>query len=380
MSVMSEASYDRAATGSVSREAMLLRRAGELAQAVAVLNGRDPDDWEAGLLHFKLLFELQRFGELQDAVREAVIRAAAIGPEAGSEYLVFLVRFAQRVCLVNRRLEKFVEDIEGAVRSHRDALQAWRALGARLRFRQHVAAHYTGQASINSIGLNCLPWHLPALWGFRNATGFRDQFHSFSLAGHRLEGVIDAIETDFASYCVPETIRVVETANGHKLPMRKDRGAMWNHNRSDYWTADECAALRLDAVRKAEKFRKACREPDAVFLLSRVEHEFPGEKLDFLPALNAALERHTGSPRNRILISNQTAEGRVAKLYKVDDHTAFFYCPYPRADYVWHDDALEESREGLTYERQYAGLMLAGLVHLGLYAKRDGDGDTGSRP
>lgn len=355
-------------TPNIVREALQIRAAGGLDEAVAFLREEwDHVDPQVGVLYLKVLQEIQDYAELQSALRHAIRNIHRLTRDTPSEYLEVLLRFAQRAGLSPDELDTLGESSKRLAHADPESLNAWRSLMHRQRFKRNLASRYQGRASILSLGLHCLPWSLPSIWGLRTDDQVLAQFNPFALAGHRIDGVLKALETDFAGYCEPESIMVVETPNGHRLALRKDRGGHWNHNRGDYWLKNDFAALRGNVAAKVQAFRRSCREPDAVFLLAKVDTEYPEEELDFLPRLNAALARYTGTERNRILISNQTAKGREAQIARVDDLTYFFYCPYPRPDYIWHDERTEDSREGLIYERQYVKFIVSALVRWGLF-------------
>lgn len=353
------------------REAMRLREEGDLAQAMALLRDRvDPAETAFHLTYLRLLFGFQDYATLQAETRRAL---AALTPatEMEAEDLATLLRYAERCCLPAATIGAAIAATAAAARRRTDAMTAWRAVNHRQRFRRTIAERYEGGASIVSLGLNCLPWHLPGRWGLRREADFCDLFVPFSLAGHTVAGVIAALEDDFATYCTPETVRAVTSQRGHEFAMRRDRGAFWNHNRGTYWLKDDMAALRADCARKAASFRAACRRPDVVFLLGTCPVEYPAEPLDFLPRLQAALARFTGSEQNRILVSNQTAYRARPSFRRVDATTAYVCCPYPSREYVWHDDEAADARDGLIFERSFMSFLLRALVGWGLMRRRD---------
>ena len=102
--------------------------------------------------------------------------------------------------------------------------------------------------------------------------------------------------------------------------------------------------------------------------------EFPEEPLDFLPQLDAALARFTGHQGNRILLANQTARRRPAGYHRVNEATRFLYCPYPAAEYAWHEDRTADSREGLAFEQTFMALITRALISWGLVERRSEPG------
>ncbi|NKC33570.1 hypothetical protein [Falsiroseomonas selenitidurans] len=358
--------------GSPLRAAMRLRDDGDLPAAAELLRLRaDPGDAQAGMVLLRYLFELQDYATLQDVTRDRLARLdAGFASRAGAPYLATLLRFAERCCLPLADIAPALQATATAARAAPELMLAWRAVTHRQRHRARLAAQFEGGVSLISLGLNCLAWHLPGRWGLRRETDFTALFGPFALAGHTIPGVLAALEDDFATYCTPETTRLVTTQRGHELAMRRDRTAHWNHNRGAFWLRDGAAPLRQSIIDKAVLFRAACRRPDAVFVLATCPVEYPEEALDFLPRLDAALARYTGRTGNRILISNQTARRREKGIVAVDATTRYVTCPYPAADYVWHDDLAADSREGLLFERAYMGFLLRALLQWRLLRRR----------
>ncbi|WP_439599061.1 hypothetical protein [Falsiroseomonas sp.] len=354
------------------RAAMALRKSGDLPEAVALLR-QEGDRRDPEVVHLLLgyVFDLQDYAALQAETREGLAQLDAdfIG-RAQPAQLAALLRHAERCCLPASAIGPALASLAPAARGAPELMLAWRGATRRQRQRLRLAAEFEGGASLISLGLNCLAWHLPGRWGLRREADFATLFNPFALAGHTIPGVIAALEDDFASYCAPEATRVVATRRGHEMMMRRDRTAHWNHNRSTYWLRDDAAALRRTMQEKAALFRSACRRPDAVFVLATCPVEYPEEPLDFLPRLDAALARFTGRKGNRILISNQTARRREPGMVEVDATTRYVTCPYPSADYVWHDDLYADSRAGLIFENAYLGFLLRALLQWRLLRRR----------
>lgn len=350
------------------RQAARLREAGDLPAATRALDGIDAAaDPQAGFAQLRYLFELQDYAGLQQATRQqlaALIRAGA--PPDATQWLATLLRFAERCCLPPAEIAAGLDTTRLVALAQPELLLTWRAVRRRQNYREALPARFAGSVSLISLGTNCLPWHMPGRWGLRRMADFTALFGPFSLAGHTIPGMIAALEDDFAGYCTPEAIRVVTTARGHEMAMRRDRGAHWNHNRGPYWLGQDATALRASLAAKVELFRAACRRPDAVFLLAGCQVEYPEEKLDFLPRLDAALARFTGHAGNRILVTNQTAHRREAASHQVNATTTFAYCPYPGTDYVWHDDAAADSPAGQAFERGYMLTLIRSLLRWGV--------------
>lgn len=361
------------------REALLLREAGDLPAALERLAHAMPQAGLADrLVQLRLLFELQDYATLQrqvEALVEGMTRRALV--EAGGEAATELLHFAELCAIPAPLLERLARQIAPMEKGDPDLAVTLNAIRLRAKFRADLAAKYNGSVSLVSLGLNCLPWHLPQRWGFRRPRAFSYLMVPCSLAGHTIPGVIAALEDDFAGYCTPEKVRVVKTQRGHSMAMRTDRGAFWNHHRSPYWLKDDFAALRATMAEKAENFRQACKRPNVAFLMATCPVRYPEEPLDFLPRLQAALARHTGTDRNRILITNQTTPDRPPELLQVDETVRFAYCAYPSKEYVWHDEAQADAKEGLAFERQYVGLLTRTLRGWKLLRAKPQDGPAG---
>ncbi len=364
------------------REAMRVREAGNLAEAVAMMRGAvDPTDSVAGLIYLRVLFEYQDYATLQRETRRALgALSLQTAGSAGAEYLGTVLHFAERCCLPFQDVDAALDRIGGVARKDPALLDAWRAVRRRQRHRRTLAERYRGAPSIVSLGLNCLPWHLPGRWGLRREEDFASLFVPFSLAGHTVDGIITALEGDFSDYCAPDSVRAITSQRGHEFVVRKDRSAFWNHNRGAYWLKDDMAALRADIARKAANFRAACGRPDVVFLLATCPVEYPREPLDFLPRLQAALARFTGTEANRVLITNQTARREAPSYRRVNETTAFVYCCYPRKEYVWHDDAAADASDGVQFERGYVSLLLRALLAWNVMQRIDGAAENLESP
>jgi hypothetical protein len=285
------------------RAALRLREQGASLEAIALLADEGNEaDAEVRSLLAKLQFEAHRYADLQTTLESDIDRRVAEPDrDDDTEHLLLLMRLGQRACLAMERLEGLAEATARASRGRPELLTAWRALVHRQKFRRTMAERYVGHAPIISLGLHCLPWHVPSLWGLRSRDEFVSHFNPFALGAHRLEGLAAILETDFDGYADPSETMIVETANGHRVPMRKDRAAAWNHHRSNYWLLDDAAALRADLAVKAENFRRSCKSPGAVFLIAKADVEYPEEALDFLPkeiGSSSAIKRRTIANRD----------------------------------------------------------------------------------
>ena len=183
------------------RTAIRMRGEGNLPGAIATLgNVVDPRDPDGHLIYLRVLFDLQDYAKLQQAtIRGLAALDADLAATAGADYLCTLLHFAERGCLPVEAIEAALGLTAAAARREADLLVAWRAVRHRQRQRRKLAERYVGQASLISLGLNCLPWQLPGRWGMREISDFTDLFGPFSLAGHTIPGVIAALEDDFAT-------------------------------------------------------------------------------------------------------------------------------------------------------------------------------------
>jgi hypothetical protein len=359
------------------RHAMRLREAGDLAVAVESLRADDPlADPAAEVLRWKLLYELQDYPALQAGIDLVAAQPDRIAAIADVELSSELLKFAERCHARPAAIEACLNATKAICRRDRAAGATWRASNRRAKQRDAIRARRS-RARFVSLGLNCLPWHLTGRWGLREVDDLVALLNPFSLAGHTIPGLIRALSSDFQEYCKVPEIRTIKTQRSHEFAMRTDREAFWNHHRGRFWLDNDCARLRGFLGDLAKRFRFAAQDPQAVFLLGTCPVEHPEERLDFLPALNDALSRHTGTVRNRLIITNQTARKKPWTLARIDAETWFAYCPYPSPDYVWHVEETANTDEGLEFERNYAKTLLRALIVWGL-AERPSATDQGA--
>ncbi len=322
----------------------------------------DLSDLKADLLYLRLLVDLDDHAALQAALQRSIQRLperAALAPG----YVRLLCRQALRAC-DESWLELLLRKTWKSCKADPQLLAAHRALGRRILVRTRMRASALPRASLISMGMNCMPWDIPSQWGLRGAEDFCALRTPFDSGANKLPLVLETLETDFAAYCTLDVLRSVETGGGHLTPMRKDVRAVWNHHSSGYWICDDFRRLRENMAAKVQAFRHGCRREDAVFVISHVNLDYPARPLDFLDRLNGGLERFTGSPRNRLVFINEYAA--AAATTWVDDQTLILDRPFPRADYVWYDEATTDSAEGLQYEQELAEAIMAALSLWGL--------------
>jgi hypothetical protein len=330
----------------------------------------------------------EELAEFQAALGYHVARLGESLVPPCPSYVSTLLRFAEQVCLPPEQIEKILEYMTSmyakrptpspvteairsrlAARKNRQELKFAATLAApleRQRFRAGMAEAVRASVCLVTLGLPCVPWKMLNRWGLRPESDFATGFSPFSLARHRVPGVIDALASDFSHYCRPDEIMMVKTMSGVHVPARKDRGVLWTHNRGAHWANDNFAPLIENLTWKIANFRAACRRPNPVFVMSNLTEEFPDTPLPFLPALQDALRRQTGRQENWLILTNQATSANGSSLHRVDDTTLFIRCPYPIKGYVWNDDENFDSPEGFAYEQTYISFICKALHELGL--------------
>ncbi|MBU8545413.1 MULTISPECIES: hypothetical protein [Roseomonadaceae] len=314
------------------------------------------------------LFHIEAYGEFHALIAEAGARLAEIA-EPSQAYLLFLLRFGERACLPPSAIEQVLSQLRPRAMAD-DALRpVWQAVARRQVFRGRLHGLRRGPLTLVSLGLHCLPWTLVNRWGFREAGQFATLHNPFCLAVHKAETVAATIATDFAHYADPAEMREAVTPQGQRIAMRRDGGAVWNHNRGEPWMAQDYAGLRAAIAAKAEAFRQSCRAEGLVFLMGDCRIDDPAAPIPFLDPLRAALAAATGQNRPRLILTSQSRRGGRDAVSWLDRETALISAPYPRPRYIWADDDQADSAEGLTYEHGYAVSLLRCLMRWGLAAR-----------
>ncbi|TDG32143.1 hypothetical protein E2C05_08580, partial [Paracraurococcus ruber] len=216
----------------------------------------------------------RRFAQAALAMAEAVemiaILADGMAPEALAPARAWaLARIEQHgaVALPPHLPRLLLQGLGDTVPGPGTALgRAW----ARQAFREEVAAAGLARVPLLPLGLNCLPWNLPARWGFRSAPNAMEAFNPFALASHELPTVLAALEEGWAGYAPEDGIRAIAAPGGARIPLRADGGAVWNHHAGAPWDEAGFAALRLDLAMLARRFERlaAARLPLRVALLA----------------------------------------------------------------------------------------------------------------
>lgn len=330
----------------------------------ATLLAREADlsDPEADRLYLSLLVDLDDRRALQTALQRSIERL----PDRArlpTPYLKLLCRQAQKACAAPW-IERLAQRSWKSSKTDPGLTIVLQAMSRRLMLRSRMRERAVPQASLISLGLNCLPLNVPSQWGLRRPDDYWALRSPFDSGAHRLPLVMEALESDFAAYCPPETLIQVETEGGHMAPMRKDVRAVWNHHIGAYWIADDFRRLREEMADKVQAFREGCRRDDVAFVVGRVPIDYPARPLGFLERLNRGLERFTGAARNRLIFVNEYAA--AASTQWVDDWTLVLSRPFPSESYVWYAEETMDSPDGLAYEHDLAMGMLAGLSRWGL--------------
>jgi hypothetical protein len=327
----------------------------------------DPETEAACRARLRDLFEAERYAEFQQQITAAIARIDPDGtPDPG--HLAWLLRLGGRACLDHSTFDDLLARARPSCRRSPELRLAWGAAATRARFRQLLAAALPASFELVSIGLHCLPWTLGNRWGFRTAAQFATSLNPFCLAIHKPAGVIAALADDFATYAEAEALRITTTPRGHRIPMRADGTAVWNHNKEAWWFRDGFAPLLDGMRRKAEAFRASARNPGAVFLLGNAGVFDADEDVPFLPALREALAHATGRADSRLILTAQPRGGSDGQRW-IGRDTVLLVRPYPARDYAWYDDDTADSAAGLTFERGYATAVLRCLHRWGIASR-----------
>ncbi len=323
--------------------------------------------------YLQVLVELDDNQRMQEGLRRSIARLPAVAPDSESDYLTTLCRHAGLSCLEPPVIDMFLAKTERAGRKPGPLRTARDAMRRRHQFARALSQDWEGHGTLISLGLNCMPWTLPNRWGLRSPEEFCSLFTPFAYGVHKFKGVARALQTDFEDYCQPESMVSVETKNSHLTAMRKDGGAVWNHNLGPYWLDGGFPRLRETLGEKAARLRAACRQDDAVFIMSKAPIAYPEEPVSIIETLNEVLQPFTGRANNRVLFWNEHAE--AAGRYRVDPWTHVLNCPYPTGGYIWYHDETADGPEALAYEAGCAQAIIDSMQDWGLMRPR-GEADV----
>ena len=203
------------------------------------------------------------------------------------------------------------------------------------------------------LGLHCLPWNLPARWGFRSTPQAMEAMNPFALAAHHLPVLLAALEEGWAGYAPRSAIHAVTTPSGRRLLRRQDNGAVWNHHTGPHWEEDGLAPLRLDLEILARRFERSCAAPGVplrVFFL--VTEAAPDAAL--AARLLAALRRRVREGRLGLFLLHNPPEGEAGAAERLLPEVVTLRAPRPRPDYEWHLPRHFDSPEGFAFEHRIA--------------------------
>ena len=297
------------------------------------------------VLHLRWLAELDRPAELNAALHASIDRVVRGEMVFNPAHLRHVLYQSEAACLAPETIARLLTTMR-SVAAESPCLQgALQTARRRQAFRRLLSEQLADAPPLISLGLNCKPWSLLNRWGMRPEQDFDRLATPFSLGVHKLRAVLRALDTDFSDYFDPSTVRTVESENGHHIPLRADRTVTWNHNRGQYWVADDFAALRASLDVKIANFRRACRLENPVFLVGKSPNNYPTEPIEFLGSLNASLGRYTGTAQNRVIVFNEFAD--TAAVHHLDPFSVVINCPYPASGYVWFDIDTVDTSEGL---------------------------------
>jgi hypothetical protein len=245
---------------------------------------------------------------------------------------------------------------DAAARGTPSAGTALGRVQARQEFRETVWAAGLARVPLLPLGLNCLPWNLPARWGFRSSPQAMEAMSPFALAAHHLPVVLAALEEGWAGYAPAAGIHAVTTPSGRRLLRREDGGAVWNHHLGPHWEADGLAALRLDLEVLARRFERACAAPGQTLRVGfLVTEQAPDAAL--AARLLAALRRRVRDGRIGLFILHNPAEAEVGPAERFPAEAVVLQVPRPHPGYEWHLPAHLDTPEGFGFEHRIAAAL-----------------------
>lgn len=329
-----------ARAGGAFRHAVDLQRRGMLDQAVAILRAHiDFSNPKMVATYLRMSARLLDFEAMGD-----VLRAMIATGEVNNEEVSFL-DFGEQCGLDHREL--------GCLGGDHTTAGA-----ARQRFREAQASQLSRFTFI-SLGVQCHGWALLNRWGFRMARDAMATFNPFSLAVHRIDGLLVALESDFQDYFVPDKVKVIPTALNRRMAVRPDLGIAWNHHTDDCWLRNGLKRLEISLARLTGNFRQSCKASSPVFFVAEAASLDPGHADWALPRPRAALSRYCQAEPIVIIANFQNCNGDG--IEPVDSAAVLLRCPYPEKGYHWADPQNYNSASGLDWEQRFMTLMLAAL-------------------
>ena len=227
---------------------------------------------------------------------------------------------------------------------------------ARQAFRESTWTAGLARVPLLPLGLHCLPWNLPARWGFRSAPQAMEALNPFSLAAHHLPVVLAALEEGWAGYAPPAAIHAVTTPSGRRLLRRQDGGAVWNHHAGPHWEEDALAPLRLDLEILARRFERACAAPGVPLRVCFLVTEAAPDAA-LATRLLAALRRRVPQGRVGLFLLHNPAEGEPGAPERLLPDAVLLRAPRPHAAYEWHVPAHFDTPAGFAFEHRIAAAL-----------------------
>lgn len=230
--------------------------------------------------------------------------------------------------------------------------RAW----ARQEFREAAWTSGLARVPLLPLGLHCLPWNLPARWGFRAGPQAMEAMTPFALAAHHLPVVLAALEAGWAGYAPPAAIHAVTTPSGRRLLRRQDGGAVWNHHAGPQWEADGLAPLRLDLEILARRFERLCAAPGIPLRVAFLVTEAAPDAA-LAARLLAALRRRVKEGRVGLFLLHNPAEGEMGAPERLGPEAVVLRVPRPEPGYEWHLPAHFDSPAGFAFEQRIASAL-----------------------
>ncbi|MCB4820439.1 hypothetical protein [Roseicella aerolata] len=217
-------------------------------------------------------------------------------------------------------------------------------------FREQVWTAGLARVPLLPLGLNCLPWNMPARWGFRSVPNAMEAFNPFALAAHQLSAVLAALEEGWAGYAPPGRIRAIATPGGQRLFLREDGGAVWNHHLGPAWEAEGFAALRLDLAVLARRFERAASAPRVPLRVAFLVTEREAPDTALAERLLAAFQRRARGGRIGLFLLHMPPEGGAMPPEALGPDAVLLQAPPPRPGYQWHLPAHFDTAAGFAFE------------------------------
>ncbi|TDH63280.1 hypothetical protein E2C06_07885 [Dankookia rubra] len=224
---------------------------------------------------------------------------------------------------------------------------------ARQAFRESAWAAGLARVPLLPLGLHCLPWNLPARWGFRSTPQAMEALNPFALAAHHLPVVLAALEEGWAGYAPPSAIHAVTTPSGRRLLRRQDGGAVWNHHAGPQWEEDGLAPLRLDLEILARRFERACAAPGVPLRVCFLVTEAAPDAA-LAQRLLAALRRRVRESRLGLFLLHNPIEGVPGATEHLLPEAVALRVPRPHPTYEWHLPGHFDSPAGFAFEHRIA--------------------------